>query len=759
MRASQLLVLAWLVPAFVSGLAAHSAAASGERSKHPSPAPADVVSIRADVNGLAVTLRSDGMLEPASGGIGIAEQFEVHDLGNGLIALRSVANAKFVSARALQPLRADAEQVGDAQRIRTLGDHDGLVRLRSPAAKGVVCASLSGQGPLVTMNRCPHGAQLFRFEAVQIVPPSFTISFPAPGTVLATTAVTFRWDAGADEYWLKVGSVPGASDIYDSGSLKTASEQRVSGLPLNGQKLYVRLSRRIGNLIEGADVEYTAAIRKGIAIITDFADRRLEDWTGVGFRSVADVRAQLAEMERYWTWLSRDLEKFQWDIVRIQLPQDANADAYPNWIAFRETVVALARQQVATRDYDVDSDDEIDALWVIVSSGSESVPFAIGGASGNGGACVFVDGQASGSVEAGATGNFTHEFGHCLGFPDMYGTYSTLNKLTVMNDPWALPPQDFSAYERVALGWVRPQLVGTTTYGVWLPSANDNFAAVKIPTTRPNEYFLIEYRNPPATGYGSATQGYRGLAVYHVLAESSMGQDPPVVKLEPADGTIAPNQPLDPNDFVYPENPELLRPLILRSYYGDRDAVFQIENVVWRDGGLAFDVLILPQHAPANLLLNGSFESGQSGMPEVWTPGWFVPQDALFAWPESSASNGTGSASLQSTLGNDIRWSQSVATTTGAQYQLCGYLKGDSVAGVQGDVGGNVSVMGGMIRSNGLSGTFDWTRMCVAFVADTARIEVACRLGFYGSTAEGKLWCDDFTLERVRLHSAFEPFP
>ena len=140
-----------------------------------------------------------------------------------------------------------------------------------------------------------------------------------------------------------------------------------------------------------------------------------------------------------------------------------------------------------------------------------------------------------------------------------------MNKLTVMNDSWALPPQDFSAYERVALGWVEPEVVRTSRHGVWLPSANQQLAAVMVPTVRPAEYFLIEFRDPPPTGYGSATQGYKGLAVYHVLAGSSMWQDPPLVKLEPADGEIAPNQALDPNDFIFPENPELPRPFVLRS--------------------------------------------------------------------------------------------------------------------------------------------------------------------------------------------------
>jgi len=75
---------------------------------------------------------------------------------------------------------------------------------------------------------------------------------------------------------------------------------------------------------------------------------------------------------------------------------------------------------------------------------------------------------------------------------------------------------------------------------------------------------------------------------------------------------------------------------------------------------------------------------------------------------------------------------------------------------MQGNVAANVSVVSRFAASESLSGTFDWTKACVDFIADQPWTEVACRLGFHGSTAAGKVWCDDFTLERIRLHSAFE---
>ena len=169
---------------------------------------------------------------------------------------------------------------------------------------------------------------------------------------------------------MTIGSTPGSADVYSSGSLgPTTKEQTVSGLPLGGQTLYVEVHRRIVDTIDSVKAQYTAAVRKGLAIITDFADRRLEDWTGPGMRSVDDVSVQLRNMEEHWAFLSRGLETMRWDIIRVQLPQPAVAGAYPDWSEFRDAVITLARQQVRTEDYDVNVDGVIDAAWLIVSSG------------------------------------------------------------------------------------------------------------------------------------------------------------------------------------------------------------------------------------------------------------------------------------------------------------------------------------------------------------------------------------------------------
>jgi hypothetical protein len=60
--------------------------------------------------------------------------------------------------------------------------------------------------------------------------------------------------------------------------------------------------------------------RRGLAVIADFSNARLEDWHGAGIRSVAQLKDQLRRMAAHWAWLSHGLESFQWDVIRVTLP-------------------------------------------------------------------------------------------------------------------------------------------------------------------------------------------------------------------------------------------------------------------------------------------------------------------------------------------------------------------------------------------------------------------------------------------------------
>jgi hypothetical protein len=71
------------------------------------------------------------------------------------------------------------------------------------------------------------------------------ITSPAPQTTLSTSA-TFNWStaAGADQYWLDVGSTLAHGDLF--ATAVAATSQVVTGLPCDGRTLYVQLFTHSG---------------------------------------------------------------------------------------------------------------------------------------------------------------------------------------------------------------------------------------------------------------------------------------------------------------------------------------------------------------------------------------------------------------------------------------------------------------------------------------------------------------------------------
>ena len=82
---------------------------------------------------------------------------------------------------------------------------------------------------------------------------------PVPASTLNSTAVNFQWSAGTgvSQYFLYVGSVVGASDIYmqSTGPARAAT---VTNLPVDGSVVYVRLWWFVNASWQFADYTYTA---------------------------------------------------------------------------------------------------------------------------------------------------------------------------------------------------------------------------------------------------------------------------------------------------------------------------------------------------------------------------------------------------------------------------------------------------------------------------------------------------------------------
>jgi hypothetical protein len=97
-----------------------------------------------------------------------------------------------------------------------------------------------------------------------------------------------------------------------------------------------------------------------------------------------------------------------------------------------------------------------------------------------------------------------------------------------------------SAYDRLHLGWLTPRLLAPGAITVDIPDANDALVAFEVATARPDEYFLLEYRRRPASGYASAAaMPFDGGVVYHVLESSDENTDPPLLRVEAIAGAGA----------------------------------------------------------------------------------------------------------------------------------------------------------------------------------------------------------------------------
>jgi hypothetical protein len=92
---------------------------------------------------------------------------------------------------------------------------------------------------------------------------------PTPGSTLGGATVTFTWSAGpgATTYWLDVGTNAGSADLF-SRSVGLATSQSVSGLPVLGGPVYVRLWSQVNGSWLFNDYFYTAVTITSPAVMT-----------------------------------------------------------------------------------------------------------------------------------------------------------------------------------------------------------------------------------------------------------------------------------------------------------------------------------------------------------------------------------------------------------------------------------------------------------------------------------------------------------
>ncbi|MDE6119948.1 MAG: M6 family metalloprotease domain-containing protein [Muribaculaceae bacterium] len=195
----------------------------------------------------------------------------------------------------------------------------------------------------------------------------------------------------------------------------------------------------------------------------------------------------------------------------------------------------LVEDQVDFTEYDRDEDGVIDNIFVFYAGRGE----ASGGTADSiwphawdireyGSGNYIFDGKRLGhyactnertSAGIDGIGTFVHEFSHVLGLPDLYSTeytkaftpgeYSVMDKGSYLNN--SRTPPNYSAFERYALGWLSPEIIGGKQ-SVELGVISENEARI-IRTNNPDEIFFIENRQPK--DWDRYLPGH-GMLVWHV---------------------------------------------------------------------------------------------------------------------------------------------------------------------------------------------------------------------------------------------------
>jgi len=119
-----------------------------------------------------------------------------------------------------------------------------------------------GQTIYVRLSSKVNGAWLYNdytYTAYGTLTSAF-LTTPTPGSTLAGSSVTFSWNpASATEFDLYVGTTGvGSQNIFTTGAI-TVTSATVTGLPVAGQTVYVRLTSKVDGVWETNDYTYVAS--------------------------------------------------------------------------------------------------------------------------------------------------------------------------------------------------------------------------------------------------------------------------------------------------------------------------------------------------------------------------------------------------------------------------------------------------------------------------------------------------------------------
>lgn len=316
-----------------------------------------------------------------------------------------------------------------------------------------------------------------------------------------------------------------------------------------------RLARRMApSAASVGQMSGVTGAHKGLVILVNFADVKMrEEHTQQAFDDLMNKEGyaengNAGSVHDYFYAQSYGQFDLTFDVVgpvtvSEKMEYYGGNDVYGNDKNVPEMVVEackLASESVDFSQYDWDEDGEVDQVYLIYAGYGE----AQGGADEtiwphewdlsetntrltiNG---VKINTYGCSSELTGATGNELdgigtpcHEFSHCLGLPDLYDTGGMYN---FGMDQWSILdygcyagdgkcPSGYTSYERMASGWLTPQVLTETTQISGMKALTDSAEAYIIYNdAEPNEYYLLENRQ--LHGADASLPGH-GLLILHV---------------------------------------------------------------------------------------------------------------------------------------------------------------------------------------------------------------------------------------------------
>ncbi len=152
--------------------------------------------------------------------------------------------------------------------------------------------------------------------------------------------------------------------------------------------------------------------------------------------------------------------------------------------------------------------------------------------------------------------------------------------------------------------------------------------------------------------------------------------------------------------------------------------------------------------AQSNLLANPNLIKGGGNSPDAWqTQAWQEgPEYSTYVWNHQEGK--PGELSVTNIKPNDARWVQALNLSPG-WYHFSADLRAQNVG--TNATGASLSIMEDGITSPDLKGTTDWKR--VGFYLKVgpkgADLELACRIGGFGSLNTGTVFCRNIEMQRV----------